>query len=626
MPAQGRQVGCPSHRLLPRPNTDKLTRENRPIMQTRMNTWLRACLRSRSSCFDRLSTNEKSSTNSIPNPFALSLSKGERRVFQHPLTHMTLVALSMMVVLNTHLQTWAQESDREANTKSTTNQPRLVVQLGHAGEVASAIALSPDGRFLLTGGIDKTACLWEMATGREVQRFEGHEDRISAVAFLPDGQFVVTISQDTTVRLWEKRTGREVQRFVVRQPALHQVVFSPDARFIAAGAGKTVHVWEVATGQEIQRFALRTGTLGVLAFSPDGQFLLVGESYLLTNRSAAAHLWNTTTGQEIQRFAGHIRSVIAAAFSPDGRFVLTKGVEATVHVWEVATGREVQRLTLQTGAIAAFSFDSKFVLTLGQEGHSEKPGVLNNLTVSFWDIVTGQEVQRLTGYTAKIDANDISANFLSNGRFIVIRGMFDWNPTLLLDTATGQEVSRLESLASEVSSVDFSPDGRLMLTGSRNGTVHLWDTVSGQGVRRFDVPGNLFSTAFTTDGRLVVTKSSGAGERTRLWEVETGSEVRNAFPQLTAVLSPDGRFVLTRDGGTATLHDAETGQALRQFRHGAMHFMALAFSPDGRFVLTSGDNNLARLWDIAAGAEVRSFTGHTGTIATIAFGYEVRFL
>src|ERR1041385_5573091 len=78
-------------------------------------------------------------------------------------------------------------------------RPRLVVQLGHAASVL-AVAWSPDGRFVLTGSADHTACLWEAATGIEIQRFKGHVKPVHSVAFSPDGRSVMTGSFDQTIR------------------------------------------------------------------------------------------------------------------------------------------------------------------------------------------------------------------------------------------------------------------------------------------------------------------------------------------------------------------------------------------------------------------------------------------
>src|SRR5579871_1657664 len=105
--------------------------------------------------------------------------------------------------------------------------PYLLAQLGHSDAVNS-VAFSPDGRYVLTGSNDKTARLWETATGKEIRTFRGHTANVLSVAFSPDGRYVLTGSGDKTARLWETATGKERRRFQGHAGAMFSVTFSPD--------------------------------------------------------------------------------------------------------------------------------------------------------------------------------------------------------------------------------------------------------------------------------------------------------------------------------------------------------------------------------------------------------------
>lgn len=160
---------------------------------------------------------------------------------------------------------------------------------GHKSFV-QCMAISSDGKYLLTGAghydgakwpVDCTARLWEVATGKEIRRFEGHTYWVRAVAFSPDGKLALSGGGDATVRLWEVATGKEIRQFKGQSESVWSVSFSPDGRLIAAGVGSTgkdctVRVWEVETARQIHCFTRHTGSVMTVAFTPDGNQVLSG--------------------------------------------------------------------------------------------------------------------------------------------------------------------------------------------------------------------------------------------------------------------------------------------------------------------------------------------------------------
>ena len=114
----------------------------------------------------------------------------------------------------------------------------------------STVAFSPDGRTVLTGSRDKTARLWDVATGRPIGQPLVHQGFVEAVAFSPDGKTVLTGSFDRTARLWDVATGRPIGQPLVHQGFVEAVAFSPDGKTVLTGSfDHTARLWDAITGR-----------------------------------------------------------------------------------------------------------------------------------------------------------------------------------------------------------------------------------------------------------------------------------------------------------------------------------------------------------------------------------------
>ena len=199
--------------------------------------------------------------------------------------------------------------------------------------------------------------------------------------------------------------------------------------------------------------------------------------------------------------------------------------------------------------------------------------------------------------------------FSPDGKLALSSG--SWDKTLKLwDVATGLEVRTFTGHSNSVTSVAFSPDGKLALSGCWDSTLKLWDVVTGLEVRTFSGHSDwVASVAFSPDGKLAL---SGSSDQTlKLWDVLTGREVRTFTGHSSSVLSvafsPDGKLALS--GGldeTLKLWDVATGLAVRTFTGHSDCVRSVAFSLDGKLALSGSDDNTVRLWDAATGRLVQT--------------------
>jgi WD40 repeat protein/DNA-directed RNA polymerase subunit RPC12/RpoP len=183
---------------------------------------------------------------------------------------------------------------------------------------------------------------------------------------------------------------------------------------------------------------------------------------------------------------------------------------------------------------------------------------------------------------------------------------------VLWETATGREIRRFSVPRDVITSVSFSPDGRHVVSGSRDRTLQLWETASGREVRRFEGHDeSVEAVAFSPDGGHII---SGSRDLTlRLWE--TASEQSRLFEGHTGAVnavafSPDGRHIVSSARAEVRLWETANGRELRCFK-GDDSIEAVTFSPDGQHIVSASRDRTLRLWETATGRELSRFEGES---------------
>lgn len=314
-----------------------------------------------------------------------------------------------------------------AHDGTQSNNPVSKEDEGHANWVSS-IALSPDGKTLVSGSHDGTLILWDVLTGTQLRSIEGHRqhDRpfaVTSVAFSPDGKMLLSASEDKTLRFWDAGTGAELKVFRGVDYS-HAAVFSPDGKMIAAANCGSVILLDALTGRQLRTFRKTMNCVTNVAFSPDGRTLL--------NDGGVIQVRNLSTGRVVKSF-GQYATLNGMALSSDGKSLLFGG--KTPELWDVVRGRLLRQFPEQPNSVKALAFspDGKIVASETQEGISPfAPGV-----IKLWDAATGKELRRLTGHQNRVSA------------------------------------------------LVFSPDGQWLASGSWDHTIKLWDVGRGQEIRSF---------------------------------------------------------------------------------------------------------------------------------------------
>jgi hypothetical protein len=214
-------------------------------------------------------------------------------------------------------------------------RPELILPLGHTSWVMS-VALSSDGKRLLTGSGDKTARLWDVDSGKTVHTFQGHTDPVFSVALSSDGMRVLTGSDDRTARLWDVESGNTLQIFLGHTHWVRSVALSSDGKRVLTGSDdQTARLWDVESGKTLQTFKGHTDPVTSVALGSDGKRLLTGSD------EQTARLWDVESGKSVQTFQGHTSSVSAIAFGPGNNFLVTASWDGTTTIWRPGRDRPV---------------------------------------------------------------------------------------------------------------------------------------------------------------------------------------------------------------------------------------------------------------------------------------------
>jgi len=208
----------------------------------------------------------------------------------------------------------------------------------HSKKSVNALAVSPNGEILASGGDDNNVILWDLKNGRRMLTIPAHSRGVKALAFSRDGQTMASASDDKTVRLWNVRTGSRLLTLIGHGGEVNAIAFSPDGQTLASGSeDKTVRLWSVKSGDVRRILAGHGRAVNAVAFSPNGQVVASGSS------DNTIRLWNAQNGKRTGTLEGHESWVRAIAFSPDNRSLISGG--ADIIVWDVKTGKERSTLS-----------------------------------------------------------------------------------------------------------------------------------------------------------------------------------------------------------------------------------------------------------------------------------------
>ncbi|MBW4516296.1 MAG: protein kinase [Timaviella obliquedivisa GSE-PSE-MK23-08B] len=621
----------------------------------------------------------RSSTQDWRVEYLLSLVQMERGNYQ----------TALQILEGVHARGIQQDDIRAALTLAKERLPhakQLLPQLGEATQKKrtnhkiKAITLSPTSLYALSSGEEKAIRLWDIAKGRCLCLFKGHEEQVLSVAFSPDGCSILSGGDDQTVRLWNVGDASQVHTFdggerrVIRrdtgnlfkplgilvnklrnltrqwgsqghQGAVRSVTFSAEGRYVLSGGDdQVIKLWMVATGECLQTFRRHQGRISTVLFHPDRQHILSASD------DQTIKVWEIATGQAKQTFEGH-HDLTSMACSPDGLSVLAG--DNPIKLWNMTTGHMTRTFEGHQGAVraVAFSPDGRFFLSAGDDQ-----------LLKLWEVKTGRCLRTFEGHESVIRAIVLS----SDGQHVLSAdaSTLNWwavhstdaldlaplrlsnlqltEPEIGGDRLYEQELAQSQAALEEgdaVTAAQHIRQARAQLGYNRGSeAVQAWlnlytalprqtlkDSWEPIGFERYTAA--LHAVAFNLAGNSVLAGSADA--TLKLWDIAT-SRCLLSFEghkgEVAAVaLSPVGHSALSGSAdATLKLWNVTTAECLRTLTGHTAGVSSAAFSPTGRYALSGSRDTTLKLWEIATGRCLQTLKGHRDAVMAVAFGSDGR--
>ena len=528
----------------------------------------------------------------------------------------------------------------------------LQILEGHE-RVVSAIAFSPDGKFLATGSWDYKVRLWDPATGALHSTLQGHHDKIHGIAFSPEGHLASASAVDRTVRIWEPVTGvtsRILDTKILDPQDCFDIFFRTPPAFLPNGdlvvecSSRSVAVWN-RRNDSLSDFLLQGFTSHhLLAVSSQGRLAL--EAHEKDSNKTKVLLYDSTTGEmqtlnvgspaevceaafssdeqlalgfsngtieirdstkgSYKKLDVHSNKVRALSFSPDGRFLVSGSSDNTLCLWELSTQNKSLIGTLPDEVVSvAFSPDGKRIAAFHEK----------SLVVQILDPYFGVEKDLRDNHSTNV----WRTLFSPGGDQIAVVSSSD-HEIRIHDTATEALQFTFVGHLDQVETIVFSHDGKQLASASRDQSIRLWDPRRGTKSMALTAGSKTVEALdFSPDGTQLA--SVGIEHGICIWNSRTG-HLHHKFegrfmPNIR--FSPRGNKLasLTSDQ-TTIIWDTMTGELLHRFE-GAGYTRRPAFSPNGVYFACQSADAQTIFYNLNTRESPLILKSETGYINAVAF-------
>ncbi|KAF8703068.1 WD domain, G-beta repeat, partial [Rhizoctonia solani] len=476
------------------------------------------------------------------------------------------------------------------------------------------LALSNDGKRMVSAVEDGTISVWDVSTGRRILGpVKKHQDLVYSATFSPDGTTIASGSDDCTIYISNAYTGDTlVGPLKGHTEIVCSLSFSPDGSYLASASDDhTIRIWNPITGAQVGS-VLRGRADCVMCVV----FTSSGDQLISCSDDRTILIWDWRTGTLIGKpLEGHTDWVDCIALSPDDMHIASSSRDCTVRIWNL------KRMETVVGPLIGHTDRVKSV-AYSSDGKRIVSGAFDR-TIRIWSAETGDLIAGpFTGH-----GDEVYSVMFSIDDTQILSGSHDQTICVWDASHSATEVNKTsEGHAGYIMSVAVSPDGSRVVSGSSDGTVCVWELWTGKLVLG-PLKGHddfVWSVVYSPDGTSIVSCSDDRIIRT--WGAQTGLTVNESLTGHTdgiraVAVSPDSQLIASGSADhSVRLWDLQNGRPVGEpLDQHTSWVQSVDFSPDGLHVISGSSDRNVCAWNVADGTLIWAYKQHAGMVTGVRF-------